>query len=38
MLQNTNTSTVAKHYRHKGVEYYTNLAEVREAQHKKLIS
>ena len=37
LLQNTNTSTVAKHYRHKGTEHYSNLADIRESLHKKLI-
>jgi hypothetical protein len=37
MLQNTNTSTVAKHYREKGLEYYTKLSNTRENLHLKLI-
>ena len=37
LLQNTNTSTVAKHYRHKGAEHYTKLSVVRENLHKKLL-
>ena len=38
LLQNTNTSTVAKHYRHKGAEHYTKLSLVRENLHKKILN
>jgi integrase len=37
LLQNTNSATVSKHYRHKGAEHYTKLSVVRENLHKKLL-
>ena len=38
LLQNTNSATVSKHYRHKGAEHYTKLSVVRENLHKKILN
>lgn len=38
LLQNTNSATVSKHYRHKGAEHFTKLSVVRENLHKKILN